>query len=154
MMPRRPMRPMTLVVDPPAEKPRTAFIHERKRRRRKAGRVIRRNASNRQCRLVHAVPGALLRPETPGAGVLAHRWPWERFEHLIAAAPLSRTRQRGAVAGRGAARGVSGVGGVVGGGGGGGWVGGWVGPQETRGVCRSVSNGMNAPTRNGIEVPK
>src|SRR6218665_2037535 len=108
MMPRRPMRPMTLVVDPPAEKPRTAFIHERKRRRRQAGRVIRRNASNRQCRLVHAVPGALLRPETPGAGVLAHRWPWERFEHLIAAAPLSRTRQRGSLTGRVAVRSLSG----------------------------------------------
>src|SRR6218665_2894576 len=43
--------------------------------------------------------------------MLAHRWPWERFEHLIAAAPLSRTRQRGSLTGRVGVRALSGVGG-------------------------------------------
>src|SRR6218665_86764 len=40
--------------------------------------------------------------------MLAHRWPWERFEHPIAAAPLSRTRQRGSLTGRVAVRSSSG----------------------------------------------
>src|SRR6218665_2118981 len=88
MMPRRPMRPMTLVVDAPAEKPRAVLIEEGKGRRQQAGRVIRRNASHRQCRLVHAVPGALLRPETlvsrHGSDVVGCAQPWERSERRIA----------------------------------------------------------------------